>query len=126
MAKKVIVIALSHPDQLAIVRKTYKETTGKDLKNFDWKGSPIDIRFMQANGIDKPIIAKKIIRKRPSLNCGAFFVRYHFIFFTNMLTSSIIRSLSFLIVFSCDSVNLGLFFSFNSSLIFFTNSLFFK
>lgn len=53
------VIALSHSDQLAIVRKTYKETTGKDLKNFDWKGSPIDIRFMQANGIDKPIIAKK-------------------------------------------------------------------
>lgn len=53
------VIALSHPDQLAIVRKTYKETTGKDLKNFDWKGSPIDIRFMQANGIDKPVIAKK-------------------------------------------------------------------
>ena len=29
------------------------------MENFDWKGSPIDVRFMQANGIDKPIIAKK-------------------------------------------------------------------
>lgn len=53
------VIALSHQDQLNIIREVYKKTTGKDLQNFDWKGSPIDIRFMQANGIDKPVIAKK-------------------------------------------------------------------
>ena len=47
--------------KLITLKLKWLHTNKKDLKNFDWKGSPIYIRFMQANGIDKPIIAKKII-----------------------------------------------------------------
>lgn len=55
------VIGLSQGDQLTIIRKVYKETTGKDLKHYtDWSSKePWHVRFMQAHGIDKPIIAKK-------------------------------------------------------------------
>ena len=54
------VIALSHEDQWKIIQQVYKDTTGKDLKHYKWsKKEPWYIRFMQANGIDKPIIAKK-------------------------------------------------------------------
>lgn len=54
------VIALSHGDQLKIINQVYKETTGKDLKRYTWSAKePWYVRFMQANGIDKPIIAKK-------------------------------------------------------------------
>lgn len=54
------VIALSHGDQWKIIKQVYKDTTGKDLKHYQWnKNAPWYIRFMQANGIDNFIIAKK-------------------------------------------------------------------
>lgn len=54
------VMALSHADQLKIIREIYKATTGQDLKQFNWtKEAPWHVRFMQAHNIDKPIIAKK-------------------------------------------------------------------
>ena len=54
------VIALSHEDQWKIIQQVYKDTTGKELKHYKWsKKEPWYARFMQANGIDKPIIAKK-------------------------------------------------------------------
>lgn len=54
------VMALSHADQLKIIREIYKATTGQDLKQFNWtKEAPWHVRFMQAHNIDRPIIAKK-------------------------------------------------------------------
>ena len=43
------VVALSHEDQLKIIRQIYKETTGKDLKQYSWRtDAPWYVRFMQA------------------------------------------------------------------------------
>lgn len=43
------VVALSHQDQLKIVRQIYKDTTGKDLKQYSWRtDAPWYVRFMQA------------------------------------------------------------------------------
>lgn len=43
------VVALSHQDQLKIVRQIYKDTTGKDLKQYIWRtDAPWYVRFMQA------------------------------------------------------------------------------
>lgn len=54
------VIALSHEDQWKIIKQVYKDTTGKDLKHYQWsKKEPWYVRFMQANAIDNFIIAKK-------------------------------------------------------------------
>lgn len=54
------VIALSHEDQLKIIRQIYKDTTGRDLKHYEWKSNaPWYVRFMQANDLGNPIIAKK-------------------------------------------------------------------
>ena len=54
------VMALSDGDQLKIIRQVYKDIVGKDMKDYQWtKETPWYVRFMQAHGIDKPIIAKK-------------------------------------------------------------------
>ena len=54
------VMALSDGDQLKIIRQVYKDIVGKDMKDYQWtKETPWYLRFMQAHGIDKPIIAKK-------------------------------------------------------------------
>ena len=54
------VMALSDGDQLKIIRQVYKDIVGKDMKDYQWtKDTPWYVRFMQAHGIDKPIIAKK-------------------------------------------------------------------
>ena len=54
------VMALSDGDQLKIIRQVYKDVVGKDMKDYQWtKEIPWYVRFMQAHGIDKPIIAKR-------------------------------------------------------------------
>lgn len=54
------VMALSDGDQLKIIRQVYKDIVGKDMKDYQWtKETPWYVRFMQAHGIDKPIVAKK-------------------------------------------------------------------
>ena len=54
------VMALSDGDQLKIIRQVYKDVVGKDMKDYQWdKTTPWYVRFMQAHGIDKPIVAKK-------------------------------------------------------------------
>ena len=54
------VIALSHGDQWTIIKQVYKDTTGRDLKHYQWsKSAPWYVRFMQANDITAPVIAKK-------------------------------------------------------------------
>lgn len=54
------VVALSDGDQLKIIRQVYKDIVGKDMKDYQWdKQTPWYVRFMQAHGIDKPIVAKK-------------------------------------------------------------------
>ncbi|MCI1070487.1 GH25 family lysozyme [Lactococcus lactis] len=43
------VLALSHQDQLKIIRQIYKDTTGKDLKQYSWRtDAPWYVRFMQS------------------------------------------------------------------------------
>lgn len=47
------ITALSHGDQLKIIRQIYKDTTGRDLKQYEWSSKePWDVRFKQANQID--------------------------------------------------------------------------
>ncbi|ASZ71451.1 lysin [Lactococcus phage 56301] len=54
------VMALSDGDQLKIIRQVYKDVVGKNMKDYQWtKETPWYVRFMQAHGIDKPIIAKR-------------------------------------------------------------------
>lgn len=43
------IVALSNEDQLKIIRQIYKDTTGKDLKQYTWRtDAPWYVRFMQA------------------------------------------------------------------------------
>lgn len=43
------IVALSNEDQLKIIRQIYKDTTGKNLKHYDWRtDAPWYVRFMQA------------------------------------------------------------------------------
>jgi len=43
------IVALSNEDQLKIIRQIYKDTTGKDMKHYDWRtDAPWYVRFMQA------------------------------------------------------------------------------
>ena len=54
------VVALSHQDQLKIVRQIYKDTTGNDLKQYSWRtDAPWYVRFMQAINQKAPEIAWK-------------------------------------------------------------------
>lgn len=54
------IIALSHGDQLKIIRQIYKDTTGKDLKQYEWQTkTPWHVRFMQANDLGNPTVAKR-------------------------------------------------------------------
>jgi len=54
------VVALSHQDQLKIIRQIYKETTGKDLKQYSWRtDAPWYVRFMQAINQKKVEVAWK-------------------------------------------------------------------
>ena len=54
------VIALSHADQRKIIQQIYKDTTGKDIKHYQWSNAvPWHTRFMQANDIKKIVVADK-------------------------------------------------------------------
>jgi len=54
------VVALSPQDQLKIIRQIYKETTGKDLKQYSWRtDAPWYVRFMQAINQKKVEVAWK-------------------------------------------------------------------
>lgn len=47
------VIALTHGDQLQIIKEIYKKTTGKELTHFVWnEGAPWHERFLQANNLN--------------------------------------------------------------------------
>lgn len=52
-------IALSHNDQITIIKKIYRETMGKEMKHYKWtKEARWDLRFLQANDLKEKDIPR--------------------------------------------------------------------